>query len=163
MRRVLFTVFITSILLLATGIGVGAGHPASALPGSSAGQAGFTIPYAGRLSDAAGQPVADGAYDLSFVLYGAAVDGDPLWTEVQQGVVVSAGEFLTYLGSVGVVPVKVSAENGPIRPGDLLVSSATPGYAMRAGPNPPQGTVLGKAMGKWDAGLGVITMLATLQ
>jgi hypothetical protein len=67
------------------------------------------------------------------------------------------------LAITGVVPVKVSAENGPIRPGDLLVASATPGYAMRADPNPPQGTVIGKALEKWDADTGVIKMLATLQ
>jgi hypothetical protein len=67
------------------------------------------------------------------------------------------------LAMIGVVPVKVSAENGPIRPGDLLVASAIPGYAMRAGPNPPQGTIIGKALEKWDVGTGVIKMLATLQ
>lgn len=32
----------------------------------------------------------------------------------------------------GRVPVRVSAENGPIRPGDYLTSSSTPGVAMRA-------------------------------
>jgi hypothetical protein len=67
------------------------------------------------------------------------------------------------LAIAGVVPVKVSAENGPVGPGDLLVASATPGYAMRAGPNPPQATVIGKALEKWDAGAGVIKILATLR
>ncbi len=67
------------------------------------------------------------------------------------------------LAVVGIVPVKVSAENGPIRPGDLLVTSSTPGHAMKANPNPPQSTVIGKALGKWDADTGVIKMLATLQ
>jgi hypothetical protein len=67
------------------------------------------------------------------------------------------------LAMVGVVPVKVSAENGPIRPGDLLVTSALPGHAMKAGSNPPQGTVIGKALGKLEAGTGIIKMLATLQ
>ncbi len=64
---------------------------------------------------------------------------------------------------VGVVPCKVSAENGPIQRGDLLVSSGTPGHAMRAGPNPPPGTVLGKALQSWSEGTGVITILVTLQ
>ena len=32
----------------------------------------------------------------------------------------------------GRVYVKASAENGPIQPGDLLTTSATPGHAMRA-------------------------------
>jgi hypothetical protein len=67
------------------------------------------------------------------------------------------------LAVVGVVPVKVSAENGPIRPGDLLVASSTPGHAMKAGPNPPQGTVIGKALEGLDEGTGVMKMLATLQ
>jgi hypothetical protein len=67
------------------------------------------------------------------------------------------------LAVVGVVPVKVSAENGPIRPGDLLVTSSISGYAMKAGANPPQGTVIGKALGKLEAGTGIIKMLATLQ
>jgi hypothetical protein len=67
------------------------------------------------------------------------------------------------LAVVGVVPVKVSAENGAIQPGDLLVSSSTPGYAMRAGDNPPQGTVIGKALEALEEGLGVIQVLATLQ
>ena len=63
----------------------------------------------------------------------------------------------------GIVPCKVSAENGPIHRGDLLVTSSTPGHAMRAGPNPPQGTVLGKALGELKEGTGVIYVLVTLQ
>jgi hypothetical protein len=67
------------------------------------------------------------------------------------------------LAMVGVVPVKASAENGSIRPGDLLVTSSIPGHAMKAGPNPPQGTVIGKALGRLDKGTGIIKMLAVLQ
>ncbi len=67
------------------------------------------------------------------------------------------------LAMVGIVPVKASAENGPIRPGDLLVASATPGHAMVAGPRPPLGTVIGKALEGLDAGTGTILMLAMLQ
>jgi len=67
------------------------------------------------------------------------------------------------LAVVGIVPVKASAENGAIHPGDLLVTAATPGYAMRAGENPPQGTVLGKALGELERGTGVILILVTLQ
>ena len=63
----------------------------------------------------------------------------------------------------GIAPCKVSAENGPIRRGDLLVSSSTAGHAMRAGANPPQGTVLGKALGELAEGTGTIQVLVTLQ
>ncbi len=67
------------------------------------------------------------------------------------------------LAVVGVAPVKVTAENGSIQPGDLLVASSTPGHAMKAGPNPPVGTVIGKALGALQSGTGVIQMLVTLQ
>ncbi len=65
---------------------------------------------------------------------------------------------------VGIVPVKVSAENGAIHRGDLLVTSSTPGYAMR-GINPPAGTILGKALESLAAShsTGVILVLVTLQ
>jgi len=67
------------------------------------------------------------------------------------------------LAVVGVVPVKASAENGPIRPGDLLVASSLPGHAMKAEPNPPVGTVIGKALEGLDSDTGVIKMLVMLQ
>ena len=67
------------------------------------------------------------------------------------------------LAMLGVVPVKASAENGPIQPGDMLVSSDTPGHAMRAGENPPQGTVIGKALSPLEEGTDYIQMIVTLQ
>ena len=65
---------------------------------------------------------------------------------------------------VGIVPAKVSAENGPIRPGDPLVSSSTPGFAMKGTDRTRMlGAVVGKAMGNLDNGTGVIEVLVTLQ
>lgn len=64
---------------------------------------------------------------------------------------------------VGVVSVRASAENGAIRPGDLLVASSTPGHAMKADPNPPIGTVIGKALQSLEGGGGFLTMLVMLQ
>jgi hypothetical protein len=66
------------------------------------------------------------------------------------------------LAVVGIVPCKVSAENGPISPGDLLVTSSTPGHAMRDA-DPAVGTVLGKALEEMPSGTGVIKVLVTLQ
>jgi hypothetical protein len=66
------------------------------------------------------------------------------------------------LAVVGIVPCKVSAENGPIRPGDLLVTSSTPGHAMRDDA-PIVGTVVGKALDSLTSGTGVIKVLVTLQ
>lgn len=67
------------------------------------------------------------------------------------------------LALVGQAPVKVSAENGAIQPGDLLVASSTPGHAMKAGLNPPVGAIIGKALERLDAGAGVIKMLVMLR
>jgi hypothetical protein len=65
---------------------------------------------------------------------------------------------------VGIVPCKVSAENGPIRRGDLLVSSSTPGHAMRGTDRGRMlGAVVGKALGELRQGKGVVEVLVTLQ
>jgi hypothetical protein len=66
------------------------------------------------------------------------------------------------LAVVGIVPCKVSTENGPIRAGDLLVTSSTPGHAMRDD-DPKPGTIVGKALGDLASGTGVVTVLVTLQ
>lgn len=68
------------------------------------------------------------------------------------------------MAMVGRVPTKVSAENGPIKVGDLLVTSSIMGYAMKGTDrNQMIGAVIGKALGSLDSGTGVIEMLVTLQ
>ncbi len=68
------------------------------------------------------------------------------------------------LAVVGIVPCKISAENGPISPGDLLVASSTPGYAMKGTDRRKMlGAVVGKAMQPFRNGKGVIQVLVTLQ
>lgn len=62
----------------------------------------------------------------------------------------------------GIVPCKVSAENGSIKRGDLLTTSSTPGYAMKA-TDPKIGTVLGKALEALETGKGKIEALIILQ
>jgi hypothetical protein len=62
------------------------------------------------------------------------------------------------LALAGRVPVKVDSSYGTIRPGDLLVSSPTPGHAMRAD-DPAPGTVVGKALEPFDQGTGLVMML----
>jgi hypothetical protein len=64
----------------------------------------------------------------------------------------------------GRVPTKVTAENGPISRGDLLVTSSKPGYAMRGDPDRIRpGMVLGKAMGVLEKGEGTLVVLVNLQ
>jgi hypothetical protein len=68
------------------------------------------------------------------------------------------------LAVVGVVPCKVTAENGAIQPGDLLVTAAKPGYAMKGTDRSQMvGAVLGKALEALPKGDGVIQVLVSLQ
>ena len=68
------------------------------------------------------------------------------------------------LAVVGIVPCKVSAENGAIQVGDLLVTSSTPGHAMRGTDRSRMlGAVVGKALEPLTQGTGVIQVLVTLQ
>ncbi len=68
------------------------------------------------------------------------------------------------LAVVGIVPCKVSAENGPIHAGDLLVTSSIAGYAMKGTDRARMlGAVVGKALQPMQSGKGVIEVLVTLQ
>ena len=67
---------------------------------------------------------------------------------------------LPLLALMGRVPVKATTENGPIRVGDLLVSSSTPGAVMRCDePEGCSGTLVGKALEALEQGDGMIEML----
>lgn len=69
-------------------------------------------------------------------------------------------EHTAVMAMVGRVPVKVSTENGPIARGDLLVTAATPGHAMRYNPESDDGGVavgvLGIALEPLAEGEGLI-------
>lgn len=54
--------------------------------------------------------------------------------------------------------LRVDASYGAIRAGDLLVASPNPGCAM-ADADPRSGTVVGKALADWAAGMGVVPVL----
>jgi len=78
------------------------------------------------------------------------------------------GEAL--IAIAGRVPCKVDASYGAINPGDVLTTSPTPGYAMKAEPLElngrtfyPSGTILGKALGTLESGTGTIEVIVTLQ
>jgi hypothetical protein len=68
------------------------------------------------------------------------------------------------MAMIGIVPTRVSAENGPIKTGDLLVTSSTVGYAMKGTDRERMlGAVIGKALGSLDSGTSVIDVVVTLQ
>jgi hypothetical protein len=68
------------------------------------------------------------------------------------------------LAVVGIVPCKVTAANGAIYPGDLLVTSSEAGHAMKGTDrNRMLGAVVGKALESLPSGTAVIQVLVTLQ
>lgn len=68
------------------------------------------------------------------------------------------------LALVGRVSCKVDAEGYPIEIGDLLTTSSTPGYAMKADdPLKAFGAVIGKALQPLARGRGMISILVALQ
>jgi len=78
---------------------------------------------------------------------------------------------LVPVGVIGVIPTKVCDENGPIKRGDLLVTSSKPGHAMKAIPVKindiliyPTGAILGKALENFDKGRqGMIKVLVNVK
>jgi hypothetical protein len=74
------------------------------------------------------------------------------------------------VATTGRVRVRVSALNGAIKPGDLLVSSDEPGVAMKSEPIELRGrkihqpgTLIGKALEPLEKGKGEILVLLSLQ
>ena len=64
----------------------------------------------------------------------------------------------------GRVYVQADSSGGPIKPGDLLTTSANPGHAMKVTDHTrAQGAVLGKAMSALEEGTGMVLVLVTLQ
>jgi hypothetical protein len=89
----------------------------------------------------------------------------------QPGLILGEGSLTKEkIATSGRVLVRVSAAEGPIRVGDLLVTSNTPGVAMRSRPitvggakiHRP-GTIIGKALQPLPSGDGEILVLLTLQ
>jgi hypothetical protein len=68
------------------------------------------------------------------------------------------------LAITGIVPCKVTIENGPVQRGDLLVSSSEAGYAMKGTDRARMpGAIIGKALEPLVSGKGAIDILVTLE
>ncbi|MEN8228332.1 MAG: hypothetical protein ABFS38_09285 [Bacteroidota bacterium] len=92
------------------------------------------------------------------------------------------GVSATRLALTGRVPVKITEENGPIEPGDLLTTSSIPGHAMKwslldlneakdfeelksmlAENERRRNAIIGKAVGSSSKGEGTVMVLISLQ
>jgi hypothetical protein len=108
-----------------------------------------------RKADSEGSRAVIGVVDA--VYHVAESEHSRLLTEL-----VEPGDYLSIV-TLGVFQaIKVDAGYGAIEPGDLLVSSPTPGHAMRAD-DPRTGTVIGKALEALETGTGTIAVMVTLQ
>jgi hypothetical protein len=64
----------------------------------------------------------------------------------------------------GRVYALADASGSPIKPGDLLTSSGTPGHVMKVTEHSKaQGAVVGKAMSSLKQGRGLVLVLVSLQ
>jgi hypothetical protein len=95
--------------------------------------------------------VVDSAYHFGGDGYGQFADGPA-----------GPGDYLSIVTLGSFRAVKVDAAYGAIQPGDLLVSSPTPGHAMRA-TTPAPGTIVGKALAPLESGTGNVAIMVTLQ
>ena len=164
-KQGLLVLLIASAVMLAIGIGPRIGGKAYALPAPEERvPAGVTVPYPGRLDDEAGQPVTDGTYDFAFDLYASEIGGEPLWSEVQEGVMVQAGAFITSLGSASPIPAATLAGEtrwlavGVREAGEAGFTALTPRQRLSAGaPAAPDSPSAGAACehdhwGEWWEG-----------
>jgi hypothetical protein len=69
------------------------------------------------------------------------------------------------MGVIGVIPTKVCMEGGAIKRGDLIVTSSTPGVAMKADPDKVKvGQVIGKALQDYNGtGIQKINVLVSVK
>ena len=104
---------------------------------------------------------SDRAYDTRVAGIVSGANGiNPGLMLHQQGLS-DGGENVALSGRVYAL---ADAANGPIRPGDLLTTSDTPGHCMRVTDHRrAQGAVIGKAMSPLPTGRGMVLVLVSLQ
>ena len=102
-----------------------------------------------------------GAYDTRVAGIISGANGiNPGITLHQEGLV-EGGQNVALSGRVY---VQADATGAPIKPGDLLTTSDTPGHAMKVTEHTrAQGAVIGKAMSSLKEGTGMVLVLVTLQ
>jgi hypothetical protein len=111
-------------------------------------------------------PTNPGKLAISHKPYDSKVAGIVAGANGQgSGVRLGADQFDFDVALAGRVYCNVDASEAGVQPGDLLTTSATPGYAMKVTDYArAQGSILGKAMQKLEKGKkGQILVLVTLQ
>jgi hypothetical protein len=104
---------------------------------------------------------SDRAYDTRVAGIVSGANGVRPGLSLRQQGALDGGKHVALSGRVYAL---ADAGDTPIRPGDLLTTSITPGHAMKATDAArARGAVLGKAMSALPAGRGPVLVLVTLQ
>ncbi len=74
------------------------------------------IPFQGRVTNGAGQPLTDGNYRVTFAIYDEATGGEALYTESHTDVSIIGGQINVLLGSL----VSLDDPNGDQNPADAV-------------------------------------------
>jgi hypothetical protein len=105
--------------------------------------------------------LSDQPYDTRVAGVVSGANGIQPGIQMQQQGSLEGGQNVALTGRVY---VQADTTNGAIWPGDLLTTSARPGYAMKVTDHArAQGAILGKAMTSLKEGEGMVLVLVTLQ
>jgi hypothetical protein len=105
--------------------------------------------------------MSDCAYDTKVAGIVSGANGVNPGISLRQDNLTAGGQNVALSGRVYAL---ADASNGPIQPGDLLTTSATPGHAMKVtNLAKAQGAILGKAMTGLNNGKGMVLVLVSLQ
>jgi hypothetical protein len=105
--------------------------------------------------------MSDQAYDQRVAGIVSGANGIKPGISLSQQELNEGGQNVALSGRVYVL---ADASSSPIKPGDLLTTSVTPGHAMKATDHAKaQGAILGKAMTGLREGNGMVLVLVTLQ
>jgi hypothetical protein len=101
------------------------------------------------------------AYDTRVAGIVSGANGIKAGISLQQDGTLAGGENVALSGRVYAL---ADASYGPIRPGDLLTTSNTPGHCMKVTDHArAQGAVIGKAMSSLTEGKGMVLVLVSLE
>jgi hypothetical protein len=105
--------------------------------------------------------MSTGAYDSRVAGIISGANGINPGISLHQEGALEGGQNVALSGRVYAL---ADASNGPIKPGDLLTTSDTPGHAMKVTDHAKaQGAVIGKAMSSLRQGKGMVLVLVSLQ